>query len=304
MATNLINKYVWLVDTIYRARKISFEDINRRWTDSELSEGVELSKRTFHKWRIAIEEIFGLVIENENRGEYRYYIYNEDEVRNSGLRSWMISTISVSNLLIDSQGVKDRILLEDIPSGQQFLPTIIEALKENKVLYMTYKSYWVDEEHTFDIEPYCVKLFKHRWYVVARNRYFKQNNIRTYSLDRIRALYKKGETFTMPADFQPEEHFNGCYGIIAGDGTEIEKVELKVSAGQANYVRSLPLHSSQRETKTGDDFCVFEYRIRPTLDFMQEIMSRADDVEVLSPQWFRQEVAERVKKMNGFYDKD
>ena len=55
MAKNLLNKYVWLVETIYKAKKISFKDINRKWLDNDLSEGVDLSKRTFHKWRIAIE---------------------------------------------------------------------------------------------------------------------------------------------------------------------------------------------------------------------------------------------------------
>ena len=81
MAKNTINKYVWLVETIYKAKKISFEEINRRWMDNDMSEGDALSIRTFHKWRIAIEEMFGLIIENENGGQYRYYIENADELR-------------------------------------------------------------------------------------------------------------------------------------------------------------------------------------------------------------------------------
>ena len=91
MAKNLLNKYVWLVETIYKARKISFEDINRRWLDNDMSEGIELSKRTFHKWRIEVEEMFGLIIENENKGQYRFYIQNADELKNGTLRSWLAS---------------------------------------------------------------------------------------------------------------------------------------------------------------------------------------------------------------------
>ena len=72
MATNIVNKYVWLVDTIYTAGKISFEEINRRWVENDMSNGIEIPKRTFHKWRIAIEDLFGLIIENENCGAYRY----------------------------------------------------------------------------------------------------------------------------------------------------------------------------------------------------------------------------------------
>ena len=62
MATNIVNKYVWLVDTIYKAGKISFEEINRRWVENDMSNGIEIPKRTFHKWRIAIEDLFGLII--------------------------------------------------------------------------------------------------------------------------------------------------------------------------------------------------------------------------------------------------
>ena len=95
MAKNLLNKYVWLVDTIYRVGKITYEEINRRWLDNDLSEGKPLPIRTFHKWRVAIEEMFGLVIENENGGQYYYYIANADELRKpSSMRSWLFSTPS------------------------------------------------------------------------------------------------------------------------------------------------------------------------------------------------------------------
>ena len=130
MAKNLLNKYVWLAETINKAKKISFEDINRRWLDNDLSEGVELSKRTFHKWRIAVEELFGLIIENENKGQYRFYIQNADELKNGTLRSWLFNTLTVNNLLLENMSIKNRILLEEIPEGQDYLPVILKALKK------------------------------------------------------------------------------------------------------------------------------------------------------------------------------
>lgn len=299
MASNLINKYVWLVDTIYRAGRIAFDDINRRWLDCELSEGVALSKRTFHKWRIAIEETFGLIIDNENRGLYRYFIFNEEKVRAGGLRSWLINTIAVSNLLADSRCLKDRIVLEDIPSGQHFLPAIIEAMRENRALSMTYRSFAGEEAHTFEVEPYCVKLFRQRWYVVGRSGYHEQ--VRIYALDRMEALSKTGRTFAVPDDFSPEAFFDGCYGIIVDD-TPLEKVVLKVAAEGAPYVRSLPFHASQRETSRGETFSVFEMTLRPTFDFMQAVLTRGADVEVLAPEWFRSRVAECVRRMYDAYN--
>ena len=299
MATNQINKYVWLVDTIHRARRISFEEINRRWLDNDMSDGLEIPKRTFHKWRIAIEEMFGLVIENENCGEYRYYILNDDEISRGGLRTWLVNTIAVSNLITNNQSIKDRIVLEDIPSGRLFLPAILEALKENRVLNITYQSFWKNEANSFAVEPYCVKLFRQRWYLVARSPYY--DKVMIYAVDRILDVHKETEKFEYPKDFSPEEFFYGCFGVIAGDGTKIERVELQVTAGQANYLRSLPLHQSQIESFRGEEYSIFEYEIRPTFDFQQEILFHTPDIEVLSPIWLRMEIADKISFMNKKY---
>ena len=290
-----MNKYVWLVETIYRAKRISLKELNRRWLENDMSDGQEIPERTFHKWRIAVEELFGLDIVNEGRGDYRYYIENADELSNGNLRSWLFNTLSVSTL-------KDRILLEEIPEGKAYLPVIIEAMKENVQLIMTYQSYWRDEEHTFEVEPYCLKLFRQRWYLVARSAYY--NKVLIYALDRVRQLQATEVRFTYPKDFQPDEYFDGCFGIIAGDGTKVETVRLKASAGQANYLRSLPLHPSQEETERNDVFSIFTLRIRPTFDFIQELLRQGEGVEVLSPVWLRNEVAGMVCRMWSKYKED
>ena len=128
MAKNTVNSYVWLAETIHKAKKISFEEINRRWVDDDISGGKPLSIRTFHKWRIAIEEMFGLVIENENAGQYRYYIENADELKSGSMRSWLFNTLTVSNLMMESVSIKDKILFEEIPDGEQYLPVILELI--------------------------------------------------------------------------------------------------------------------------------------------------------------------------------
>ena len=297
-----MNKYVWLVETIYRAKRISLKELNRRWLENDMSDGQEIPERTFHKWRIAVEELFGLDIVNEGRGDYRYYIENADELSNGNLRSWLFNTLSVSTLLQANLGMKDRILLEEIPEGKEYLPVIIEAMKNNVQLIMTYQSYWRDEEHTFEVEPYCLKLFRQRWYLVARSAYY--NKVLIYALDRVRQLQATEVRFTYPKDFQPDEYFDGCFGIIAGDGTKVETVRLKASAGQANYLRSLPLHHSQEETERNDAFSIFTLRIRPTFDFIQELLRQGEGVEVLSPVWLRKEVAGMVCRIWNKYKED
>ena len=302
MAKNTVNKYVWLVDTIYKAKKISFEDINRRWLENDMSEGDALSIRTFHKWRIAIEEMFGLVIENEQGGQYRYYIQNADELKNGSMRSWLFNTLTVSNLMLDSMSIKDKVLFEEIPDGEQYLPVILEALKKNLVLGMTYQSYWRDEANTFEVEPYCLKAFKQRWYLVARSPYY--DKVMIYALDRVQWLGLTDKSFKYPKDFNAEDYFEDCFGIIADHNVSIETVKIKVSAGQANYLRSLTLHQTQREIERTDEYSIFTVRLRPTFDFRQEILSQGSDIEVLEPKWFRDEVAEISKHMWNKYKDD
>ena len=300
MASNLINKYVWLVETIYKAQRITFEEINERWIRSEISEGLELPLRTFHKWRIAVEEMYGLIIECERKGGYHYYIANAEELKTGGIRNWLLNTISVSNLLIENQHLKDRILLEEIPSGQDYLADIIEAMKKGCCITITYQSYWRDESNTFIVEPYCVKLFKQRWYVAARSPYY--NKVMIYSLDRILHLeLLADERFKMPDSFNPMEYFGEYYGVIIDSDYDVEKVKLKVSAEQANYLRSLPLHHSQHEIQQTGEYSIFELKIRPAYDFIQEILLHGEDVEVLEPLWLRKEVAQKVERMWNKY---
>lgn len=305
MAQTLINRYVWVIDTIYRAGKITFDELNQRWLDAEISEGVDLPRRTFNNWIYAIQDMFGLFIENEGRGEYRYYISNAEDISENGLRSWLYNTICVSNALMENQSIKDRILLEYVPSGQEYLQTIIEAMKENRVLNISYHSYWKDEESNFDVEPFCVKLFRQRWYLVGRSTYsyYHQQAPRIYALDRITSLHKTEQTFKMPKDWSAEEYFSGCFGIIADEEMDIEHVKLKMNAGQANYIRDLKLHSSQEEVERNGEYSIFTCYLRPTFDFMQELLWHGEDIEVLAPEWLRKEMAGKIKRMWNKYNK-
>ena len=305
MAKNLINKYVWLVETIYRAGRITFEEINQKWLDEEMDDR-PIPLRTFHKWRIAAEEMFNINIECKRIGGYHYYIDNIDDFKSGKLRNWLFSTMAVSNLLLSSQSLKERILLEYVPSGQIYLQTIIEAMKENRVLNITYHSYWKDEEYNFNLEPFCVKLFKQRWYMVglSTDEYFREQGPKIYSLDRIHYLCKTDETFNMPEDWNGEDFFAGCFGIIADQRIPYQTVKLKVTESQANYIRDLQLHESQQEIERNDEYSIFTYYLRPQYDFIQEILSNGEDMEVLEPLSLREEIAGMIKRMNNYYQED
>lgn len=302
---NLLRKYVWLIDTIYRAKRISFKDINQLWCQNvDLSKGEKLSIRTFKRWIDNIEDMFGLIIENEHCGYYRYFIENIEDITNGGLQSWLFNTFTVSNVLTGCIGIKDRIQLEYVPSGELYLQPIIDAMKENRVLNITYKSYWKDKEKNYDVQPLCVKLFRQRWYVIVHgNDGEDDTRIWICALDRILSLQKTEETFNMPKDWDVEDYFDGFIGLIRDEDYEKVKIMIKVKASQANYIRDLKIHGSQQEVECNSEFSVFSYFLRPTYDFQQELLWNADNVEVLEPKWLRDEMEEQIQRMLNLYKK-
>lgn len=302
MALNLTNKLVWIVNTILTEGKISFEDLNNRWMDNvDLSGGEEFLKRTFHKWKWHIFDTFGLVIECEKHAPYRYYIENKDDLKDGSIEQWLISTYSVSNSLIESKSIKDRILLEDIPSGQKYLALVIDAMKKNRFVHIAYYNYWSEETRIHYLMPLCVKLFRQRWYMVGRQ--WPNGRDLVFSLDRFRGFRPSSHTFDYPKDFNPQDFFEGCIGVIPDTECKIESVRLKVCAGQANYLRDQPLHKSQEEIKQTDEYSIFKLELRPTFDFQQEILWNGEDMEVLEPQWLREEIAGKIERMLKKYRK-
>jgi len=298
MAKDLFNRYIWLVDTIYSSREgITFEEMNDKWLRFSLTNGDPLVKKTFHNQRKEIESLFDVNIEC-NKSTNRYFIEHAEELEKGGVRRWLLNTFAVNNLINESHKLNQRILFEDIPSGQQFLTTIIEAMRDGLKLKMKYKSYWMDMSAEFDIEPYFIKVFKQRWYVVG-----KSDLLRIYALDRMVSLTPTARKFKMPVDFDPEGYFSDCYGIIHDEGSKPQEILLKISSGQANYLRALPLHHSQLEVESLKEYSIFSFYIKPTFDFRQEILSLGEDVEVLAPVEFRNEIGKVVSRMNGYYQK-
>ena len=303
----MMKRYVWLINTIYRAKRISFKDINERWrNDFDMSRGENLSIRTFKRWSDNIWNLFGLIISNEHCGDYCYFIENIEDITDGGLQSWLFNTFTVSNALTGCMSLKDRIQLEYVPSGQEYLQPIIEAMKENRVVNMTYYNHWENEEKNYDVQPLCVKLYRQRWYMVGRGNFSNPDNeaMWIYCLDRIRYLQVKDETFKTPKDWSPKEYFEGCFGVIRDHDIDKEIVKLKVNAGQANYIRGLRLHESQKEVERNDEYSIFTLFIRPTQDFMQEMLWNHDNMEVLEPSWFREIMAKTTERMFNRYKKD
>ena len=165
---------------------------------------------------------------------------------------------------------------------------------------ITYQGHWQDKSYTFQIEPYCIKAFKQRWYVAARSPYY--DKVLIYSLDRILEMEQTDLPFEYPQTFNPKVYFDNSFGVIVDEEYDVEKISIKVYGNQCKYFRSLPLHHSQKESETHSNYSIFNYRLRPTYDFCQAILSHGDFVEVLEPQWFRIQIGATIQKMHQLYE--
>lgn len=283
MAKNYFKSYIWLLETLQSRGPLTLAQLRELWEHSAVNEdGRDLAPRTFANHVAAIADIFGIDITCDRRNN-TYYIENDDDLDGNGLRSWMLDALSMNSLLNESASIKDRIIFEDVPSSHQFLTTVIHAIRDNRKLKVRYQGYRMEEERTFELEPYFIREFKRRWYLYGHKDYDKDFKPHMYALDRMLSVEVLPDTFKLPTDLDAKAWFQSLYGVRKYDDMKPQQVLLKVYGKQVRYFRSLPLHSSQEEIETHRDHSIFAYNLAPDYDFKQDILSFGDTVEVLTP---------------------
>ena len=311
MAKNLFARYLWEINTLYERGNITLIELNQLYRDSYLYDEADeearlerrtsandddgaIPRRTWDNHRREIETIFDVNIECR-KSDNTYYIDDDEGYMASKMTHMVCNHFAVKNMLGEAKNLKQRVLYEDIPSGFNHLTIIIQAMRENKVLNITYQSFVREDVTQFCLHPYCLKVFKLRWYVVGWQE--PTSDIRIYSLDRISNIEILKKKFKMPTDFDAQEYFEDSYGAFRNDGVSPTTVRIKANAEEREYLRTLPLHHSQQEVETEQDYSVFELHIRPSFDFKQAILAMGANVEVLEPQSLRDEIKSTLNNM-------
>lgn len=278
MAKDLIGRYIWIVDTLQRHKRLTKAEINALWLRSRFSEGNPMPDRTFYHYRRGIEENFHIDIRCNEAGEY--YIDNSGSRNSRNVANLLLDSYAVSSALRESFAASSHVEVEDVPSAREFLPTVLEAIEMNRKITFTYAGFNRSRaEHDILFHPYHLKRYKQRWYMLGWKE--KSNGIRTYALDRVREMTVGKETFAVPADFNPENYFGNIIGVTSSHADE-RIVRLQATPVQAKYFRALPLHSSQSE-EIHDDYSIFTYRLKLNYELVSEITALGNQVKVLDP---------------------
>lgn len=276
--------------------RLTLAEMNRMWINEAVTQGNPLPRSTFNRHRDAILDMFGLIIDCDNQN--RYFISNPNFVDDNSIERWMLSTLMVNVVLIDSLSLKDRIMLEDVPAGVEYLQIIIRAIKDKRKIKMVYQRFG-SEAYEKVVSPVALKLSNRRWYLLV----FTGKHMATYSLDRMLSVSQTDEPSEMTDDFDAQQYFAEYYGVLT-DGTPLEHIVLRAYGKTANYLRTLPLHSSQQELTSGDDYTDFALDIRPTKDFIGELLSHDEGLEVLEPESVRQKMKELLIAMTTRYQQE
>ena len=301
MAKNYFKSYVWLLETLQSRGALTLKEIKDLWKQSSVNEeGKELATRTFSNHISAIADVFGIDIVCDRRYN-TYYIENLEDVGGNSIRDWMMDALCLNSLLNESVSLRDRVIFENVPSGRKFLATIIQAIRDNKKLEICYKSFRQVETVFMIVEPYFLKEFKRRWYLYAYKG--DPDGPHIFALDRMIMVDVLPDEFAVPAKFMSGDYFRGVYGISVYPNVKVENVSLRVSVEQVQYLRTLPLHESQVEVVTENDYSIFEYDVKPNYEFMRDILAFGSSVEVLAPMDLKKKVKDEINKMIENYNK-
>lgn len=289
MENRKLRNCLWLVRTLQKYKRITLTEIRKHWEESGQGEGRSLPRQTFVELRNATEDLLNIEIGCDMR-TFEYYIASKDD---SNLSDWLISSFSISNVAQEEQRVRDRILVEAPPRGIEHFELIIDSFRNGYALALTYQKFSDEKPYTCFIEPYCLKHDHQRWYLLARKNH--RPHLQTFALDRIMGLEPLKECpFVPEKGFSPRQHFAHSFGVFVGQ-QEPTIIRVRAYGTGRDYLRTAPLHASQKESIISKEISDFKIVCRPTRDLKLHLLSQGADVEVMEPDFFREEMAQEAK---------
>ena len=316
---NRVKFYSWLIGLLDSAH-LTFEEIANEWHDANANQDEdELDKRTFHRYRENIQSQFGITVECNKSDGYRYYL-KRDPVENDDVTEWMLSSLRLASLG-DMLKYHNKVMLDTPPYNTEYLDDILAAIDKQYLLKFKYVSGF-GAESDIVLQPAFVRYYKQRWYVVGvKNSSAEADGdvdlnaatdgrklVRVLPFDRISYLKVICEKHPLPARMKkfltPENYYEDCFGIYRMEDVPVEKIRIRAFYPEYNYIEEVPLHESQQKVKESKDGMYREYTltIRPSRDFLQELLWHGRNIIVLKPESLRQEMIGILKDMTKSYE--
>ena len=297
MYTNVYRSLKWIIEKFMEKKYLTLKGLNELWVKEEdLSDGLEMGRKTFYNHRQALKEKFGIDICQKDQG-YAYYIRNPEIIRNNSLMNFMLSTLAMDEKLIGCKALMNRIVLESIPSGGEKLDVITDAMLKEFKLGFEYIRYGSSELKEHIAEVYGLVLYNQRWYILAG---FGEEKKYTFALDRMKKTWIASEKSHIDPAFDAIAYFEEFYGIY-NSGRDIMKIVIRAFGDESYYLRDLPIHKSQKEIGNGGNYTDFMIELRPNNELISYLLSRKNRLKVLSPDCIVEEMKETIEGIATIY---
>lgn len=286
-----IARYTLIINKL-RSRPATFAEISDYMEEQSELQGYDfkISKRTFQRDLADISSLYNINIEYDF--SKKVYFISEDQPE---INERILEAFDILNALNICDKVSNYIHFEKRKStGTENMYGLLHAIKNHLLIKFTYQKY-IDEEQTErKAEPYALKEFKNRWYVLAKD--LKDEKIKTFALDRLTKMEITKKKFSPPNNLDVNEHYKYCFGIIKPNEEKLEEVILSFKPTQGKYIKSLPLHESQEILIDNKHELRIKLTLFITYDFFMELLSYGESVKVLAPKTLIKEIKHSLQK--------
>ena len=279
-----------IVNYLRRKGEADFTEISELLERESLDQGLKftISQRTFQRDIKEIYTLYGITIECNKRNA-KYFIAEEEETHSN---SRMLETFDLYNALKFSSFYLPLIHFEKrVAKGNEHIFALLHAIRNRLLVKFIYSKYYNDESDTRTVEPLLLKEFNGRWYLISRKA--GEDTIRTFGLDRISELETLRQKYPASKHFDADEFFKDAFGIFVPVKEEAERVVLSFSKEQGQYVKSYPLHHSQKIITENANEVQLELKVYLSYDFIHELLSYGENIKVISPKL----LVNRIKKV-------
>lgn len=290
-------RYLYIIDRL-RSRNCDFKDLQkhiiRKLENEDIHTSFEYSVRTFERDKKEILDIFGILI-HYNRKDKTYSI-DEQEIEDQSVTR-IIDAFSIHHALQEGNKLSPSVFLEKRKSsGTENIHGIIHAIQNLYITKFTHQKHWDDDSTQREVYPVALKESHQRWYLIALDK--KDDKVKTFGLDRISKLIVTDTKFK-PVKYNVEKEFRHAFGVETY--SPAEKIVLEFVNKQGNYIKTFPLHESQKIIKENDDTLLLEIYIHTTNDIKMELLKYGADVKVISPIGLQNEMRDRISEMTNLY---
>ncbi len=293
-----VTRYSLIIKKL-RKHPAAFSEIaNYLALESELQEyNFNISKRTFQRDLVDIKSIYNIDIQYDFSRKVYFIDYDQQPEVNERI----LEAFDIFNALNVSDRLSAFIHFENRkPNGTENLYGLLHAIKNSLQISFTYQKYWDDVITQRQVEPFALKEFKNRWYVLAKDR--KDSQVKSFSLDRILELELSKIHFNRSDDFDVAKHYRYCFGIISPNSNQPREVVLSFNPLQGKYIKSLPLHETQEIMEDNENELRIRLKLFVTHDFLMEVLSHGESVRVIQPQSLIEELTNVYRKALTQYE--